>query len=191
MTKTSQPLNYAESLQNFCASVLENNAKVTVYSNNYQAAHIRALQNIYLTVQLYLEPKIFSALALVYVQHYPPTQWDLNIYGEHFPKLLAAQTQSGKAKEADWTLLAMIAHIEHTISRAYYGYIEKDEQVPGYDKTVENSKEYLSLLSKQHPYISIADNLDINKALVIRCADTKIYIDNGTICVMPDTYWIM
>jgi len=177
LSKVTPPSDYAESLRNFCAAVLKNNEQVTVYSNNYRAAHIRALQNIYLTVQLYLEPKIFSALAVVYVKHYPSTQWDLNIYGDSFHELLAAQTQGGKAKEADWSLLAMIARLEYAIGRAYYGYA-KDERLSPYDRTIDNSGEFLFRLRQQHPYTRIAENLDINRDLVIRCIDSKIYLNN-------------
>ena len=180
MNKKNQPSGYAESLQNFCNFVLENKEKVAVYSNNHHAVHIRSLQNIYLTVQNYLATEIFSALALVYAQHYPPTQWDLNIYGEDFHALLAAQTQGGKAKEADWVLLALLARIEHAISRAYYGYIEQYEQLPQYYQTVDNKcvPEYLAQLSKQHPYTKIASNLDLNYPLIIWCGEVKIYIAN-------------
>ena len=174
----NQPSDYAEFLQNFCAAVLSSESKVAVYSNNYQGAHIRALQNIYLTVQHYLKPKLFSALALVYVQHYPPTQWDFNIYGKDFPELLAAQTRSSKAQEVDWQLLAMIARIEHAISRAYYGYISNSEQLPLYTRAVSNTK-FISQLQKQHPYTKIANNLNINRSINIRYTRSKIYVGNG------------
>ena len=180
MSKAQQPISYAESLQNFCDAVLNDNKKVAVYSNNYRGAHRLALQNIYLTVQHYLDANIFSALTLVYVQHYPPTHWDLNIYGEGFPELLAAQTQSIKAKEADWKLLATLARIEYAISCVYYGYAEQYEQIPPYLKAI-NSTDLVSELQKKHPYTKIADDLDINQAIrVMRPQpDSKIYIDNG------------
>ena len=176
MNKTDQPPSYSESLQNFCDAVLENKEKVAVYSNNYRGAHILALQNIYLTVQHYLEAKIFSALALVYVQHYPPTQWDLNIYGENFSELLVAQTKSSKAKEVDWPWLAMIARIEHAISRAYYGYIPRSELLLPYTQTI-NSTDFIFQLRKHHPYIKVADDLDICRTIKIRRGNSKIHIE--------------
>ena len=180
MSKPHQPIGYAESLQNFCDAVLNDNKKVAAYSNNYRGAHRRALQNIYLTVQHYLDANMFSALTLVYLQHYPPTHWDLNIYGEGFPELLAAQTQSIKAKEADWTLLATIARIEYAIGRIYYGYTEQYEQIPPHPHAT-NSTDFIAQLQEQHPYTKIADDLDINQAIRVRHPhpDSKIYIDNG------------
>ncbi len=183
MNKARQPIGYAESLRNFCDAVLNDNKKVAVYSNNYRGAHRRALQNIYLTVQHYLDANIFSALALVYAQHYPPTHWDLNIYGEDFAELLAAQTQSVKAKEADWALLATLARIEYAISRVYYGYTEQYEQIPPHPQAI-NGTDFVSQLQKQHPYTKIADNLDINRTMRVLQpqTDSKIYIDNGSTC---------
>ncbi len=180
MSKAHQPISYAESLRHFCDAVLNDNKKVAVYSNNYRGAHRLALRNIYLTVQHYLDANIFSALTLVYVRHYPPTHWDLNIYGEGFPELLAAQTQSVKAEEADWTLLATLARIEYAISRVYYGYTEQYEQIPPYLKAI-NSTDLVAELQKKHPYTKIADNLDINQTIRVRCpqVDSKIYIDNS------------
>ena len=180
MSKAHQPISYAESLRNFCDAVLNDNKKVSVYSNNYRGAHRLALRNIYLTVQHYLNANIFSALTLVYVQHYPPTHWDLNIYGEGFPELLAAQTQSVKAEEADWTLLAMLARIEYAISHVYYGYTEQYEPIPPYLKAIK-STDLVSELQKKHPYTKIADDLDINQTIRVHRPqpDSKIYIDNG------------
>ena len=180
MSKAQQPISYAESLRNFCDAVLSDNKKVAVYSNNYRGAHRLALQNIYLTVQHYLDANIFSALTLVYVQHYPPTHWDLNIYGEGFPELLAAQTQSVKAEEADWTLLATLARIEYAISRVYYGYTEQYEPIPPYLKAIK-STDLVSELQKKHPYTKIADDLDFSQTIRVRRPqpDAKIYIDNS------------
>ena len=179
MSKAHQPISYAESLRNFCDAVLNDNKKVAVYSNNYRGAHRLALQNIYLTVQHYLDANIFSALTLVYVQHYPPTHWDLNIYGEGFPELLAAQAQSIKAEEADWTLLATLARIEYAISRVYYGYTEQYEPIPPYLKAIK-STDLVCELQKKHPYTKIADNLNINQNIRVHRPqpDSKIYIDN-------------
>lgn len=177
MSNTKHQLNYAESLQSFCDAVIENKKEVAAYGNNYRGAHIRALQNTYLTVQHYLAPNIFSALAFTYVQYYPPTQWDLNIYGEDFPELLAAQTKSSKANEVDWMLLAMIARIEYAISRAYYGYTGKPEPLSPYTRSANNDK-FIIRLQKEHPYTKIADNLDLNRTIIIRRIGSKIYISN-------------
>lgn len=180
MSKTHHAISYAESLQNFCDAVLDDKQKVAVYSNNYRGAHIQSLHNTYLTVQHYLEPDIFSALTLVYVQHYPPTHWDLNIYGKDFSELLAAQTKSTKAKTADWTLLAMIARIEYAISYIYYGYSQQPERLPPYTRAISHT-DFILQLQKQHPYAKIADNLDISQTLIIRHSDSKIYINNHKI----------
>ena len=180
MSKAHQPISYAESLQNFCDSVLSDDKKVAVYSNNYRGAHRLALQNIYLTVQHYLDTNIFSALAVVYVQHFPPTHWDLNIYGEGFSELLAAQTQSVKAKAADWALLATLARIEYAISHVYYGYTKQYEPIPPYPQAI-NSTDFVCELQNKHPYTKIVDDLDINQTIRVRRpqVDSKIYIDNG------------
>ena len=178
MSTTNQPLGYVESLQFFCDAVLDDKEKVAVYGNNYRGAHIRALQNTYLTVQHYLEPDIFSALALVYVRHYPPTHWDLNIYGKDFSELLAAQTKSAKAQEADWIVLAMIARIEYAISHAYYGYSHQHERISPCTHAVSHT-DFISQLQKQHPYAKIANKLDISQTVIIRRTDSKIHINNS------------
>ena len=96
--------------------------------------------------------------------------------------MLAAQTQSTKANEADWTLLATLARIEYAIGRAYYGYTKKYEQIPPHPQTTNNT-DFISQLQKQHPYTKIADNLHINQTIRIRYrhSDSKIYIDNDSI----------
>ena len=178
MSDKKQATNYTNSLKNFCAAVLENKPQVAVYSNNYLGAHIRALQNVYLTVQHYLEADVFSALALVYVKHYPPTQWDINIYGENFPRLIAAQTNSNKAGLVDWLFIATVAQIEHAISRAYYGYISKYELLTPFTKTANNTQ-FISELQKRHPYTKIEKNLVLNQVIEIQLIDYKIYLRNN------------
>jgi len=170
--------SYAQSLRQFCDAVLADDAAVSIYRNNYHGAHINALHNTYLTVQHYLEQKLFSALALVYVQHYPPTRWDLNLYGEHFAELIAAQTQSAKADAADWHLLARLAQLEHAISRVYYGYVRDYESLSPYPQVLTHTQPVVQL-QKQHPYTQIAADLILSQAITIRCGDTKIPIENS------------
>ena len=111
---------YAFSVQRFSAAVLAGEQHVEAYSQNYLGAHVTALENTYPVTRGLLGSATFAALAQVYVQHYPPQAWDLNLYGDDFVGLLQAQEQGGRAAEYNWPGVAATARIECALTRVYY-----------------------------------------------------------------------
>ena len=104
----------------FCDAVLAAEPAVRPYTRNYIQGHVRALGRIYPRVAEQLGEERFRALAAVYTRHYGASHWDLNLYGERFPELVAAQVHGGKSAEVDWQRLARLAEKEYASCRASY-----------------------------------------------------------------------
>lgn len=172
---------YAAALGRFCAGVLGDDSAVQPYCNNYMGGHCRALQNTYPCIHTTLGGDTFNALARVYVQHYPPGHWDLNLYGETFPALLAAQAQGGRAAAFQWQWLACVAAIEFAITRAYYA----RDRVDGGDISFAvaaagepGAADIMCVLQQQHPFAAIARDLSLRLAVVVWRDGLRICVGN-------------
>lgn len=173
--------NYANSLQHFCDAVSQGEAGVSIYTNNYYGVHAQVLETIYPIVKSFLGEKIFSALAYTYAEHYPSTQWDINLYGNKFADFVAAQTQSSKANDLDWEFVATLAQIEYAIVQAYYDDDAQDTANTVYWVAPNQhppEPELIVNLQEQHPYAQISQTLVFNQPIAIWRADLKIQISN-------------
>ncbi|GGA87371.1 hypothetical protein GCM10011369_31780 [Neiella marina] len=136
------------------------------YQNNYAQSHQSALFTTYpVTCQL-LGFDIFAALAKVYCQHFPPTHWDINHYGDDFAALIASQSKSAKAKAFDWLAIAAVARFERLLSVIYYPALAEqsaEQQVPVAMTTlIERVDPQLQLLRSCHRYLRIDPSLTLN-----------------------------
>lgn len=172
---------YCATLDDFCV-VIDDPERQTVYSHNQLAVHQGALENNFLTTRSLMEPSLFDALAQVYVKHYPATDWDINLYGEQFPELIAQQHRSSKAHACNWQWLASIASIEYAICQIYYadnGNFERDGAYLIEPFMFKNSENIASLLQQHHPYITIAAVLDPNNTIKLWRDNYHIRIENS------------
>jgi hypothetical protein len=181
MNLQRQSSRYAASLQHFANAVMTGDEGVEPYTRNYIGAHVLALENTYPAVQSLLGSMTFGALARVYALHYQAVQWDLNIYGEAFAVLLAAQVQGAKAANFDWNVLAGIAQIEYAITQAYYA----DETGAGISTPLlidilsipENTSAHCEL-QQQHSGVGIAEDLTLNQTVVVWREDLRVHVSN-------------
>ena len=175
------PQRYAASLQRFYAAVLAGEQHLEVYSQNYLGAHVRALENTYPVTLELLGSATFSALAQVYVQHYPPQAWDLNVYGEDFDGLLQAQEQGGRAAEYNWRGVAATARIEFALTRAYYAADGPDPvaiHIPPDPQAQLDACAIGARLQQQHPFADIQQPLRLSGPVSIRRQGVRIRVDN-------------
>ena len=176
-----QPHNYTASLQGFADAVLAGDSAVLPYTNNYRTGHASALRNAYPLVCSTLGATTFAALAQVYVTHYPPARWDLNLYGEQFPELLQAQEQGGRASEIDWRLTAATARIEYAITQAYYA---EDALTHGTAPALlaatpgVKAPHLTTDLQQQHPFADIEADMVLTQAIRIWREGVRVKIDN-------------
>jgi len=154
---------YASAIAAFSDAVLQEGPSVEPYSDNYKGVHALALHNIYQCVQSLLGDAAFMALSRVYVRHYSPMRWDLNVYGERFYELVAAQIHGSKADAYDWEALSLLARIEYAMTVQYYS--DADLHHGGepvlLDTTLSDclSSEWLQRLAVLHPYADIAEGI--------------------------------
>ena len=118
-------LCYSGDLEEFSDAVLRGQRGFEAYANNYFGAHTGALQGNFPCTARQLGKDTFAALARVYVMHYPPKHWGLNLYGASFAALPhqnyhQGDKQGGRAHAHDWQCAAFTARIEYAITRAYY-----------------------------------------------------------------------
>jgi hypothetical protein len=178
---TPQRTGYAASLGRFCAAVLGDDGAVQPYCNNYTGGHSQALQTTYPCIHATLGGAPFGALARVYVQHYPPVHWDLNLYGETFPTLLAAQARGRRAADFQWQWLACVAAIEYAITRAYYA----QDRVGGGCATFAvaasaepGTADIMPLLQQQHPFVVIEQDLSLQRPVAVWRDGLRIWVSN-------------
>ena len=181
LNTASETTSYATSLGQFCAAVMASDTAVAAYSQNYIGGHSLALENTYPGVRNKAGGSAFAALARVYVQHHPPLQWDLNLYGESFPALLAGQTQGGRASDFDWPWLAHLARIEYAISQAYYA----DDQVGDCSSSFTvmpeaqlSAADIVGELQRQHLFADIAQELAVNLPVIVRREGLRVGVSN-------------
>lgn len=76
-----------------------------------------------------MSENIFNALCMAYAKNYPSNHWDINIYGQHFPQLLSAQSNNPRAAKYPWLKLGKTALIEYTLCLCYYAKGGEDSEV--------------------------------------------------------------
>lgn len=184
---------YCTTLDHFCVAINEpvmQQASMGTYSNNLLAAHQNALKNHFLATRLSMEPSLFTALAQVYVQHYPAMAWDINLYGEQFPNLIAQQTRSAKAQAYNWLWLASLASIEYAICKVYYADNNQYQRDNAYliesvshqfsdnQPSGKQGTDIGTLLQQQHPYADISETLTVKKTIRLWRDNYRIQIEN-------------
>lgn len=184
ITAKALDAEYRATLDDFCGAIdhpAKQQASLAIYSNNLLAVHQRALENNFLTTRSQMGQSLFGALTQVYVQHYPAIRWDINLYGEQLPELIAQQTKGAKAQACDWKWLASIASIEYAICEIYYadnGKFQRDNAYFIEPICQQNTTDIASLLRQQHPYADIAKTLEINKTIILWRDAYRIRIEN-------------
>lgn len=178
-----QTSEYRHSLQRFCDAVLAGDTVVEPYTRNYLGGHALALENTYPAVQCLLGNATFAALARVCAVHYPAVQWDLNLYGETFAVLLAAQAQGVKAADFDWCLLADLARIEYAITQVYYAdELDGEPCTPLLiaTKSIAENTCCVGELQRGHPGAAIAENLSLNRPVAVWREGVRVVVTNMT-----------
>ena len=181
LNTASGTTSYATSLGQFCAAVMASDTAVTAYSQNYIGGHSLALQNTFPGVHNRLGTEPFAALARVYVQHNPPLQWDLNLYGESFSALLAGQTQGGRASDFDWPWLAHLARIEYAISQAYYADDQVDDCSLSFTVMPQaqlSAGDIVGELQRQHLFADIDQALVVSLPVIVRREGLRVAVGN-------------
>ncbi len=112
--------DYASTLQQFVAGLRAGEGSASPYSNNVYGGRRAVLESNFPALHRVLGAALFQPLAVAYAKHYPSRDWDINLYGELFPQLLAAQVNSPRADEVDWQALAQLAALEYIMLRCYY-----------------------------------------------------------------------
>ena len=64
-------------------------SRLSIYTNNVYAALTKALQAIYPVIERLVDEKFFRFAAQRYIDLYPSTSGDLNLYGTHFASFLS------------------------------------------------------------------------------------------------------
>ncbi len=186
IVESHQATNYARSLQGFCEALLRCDDRLACYSNNYYAGHVRALENTFPATFRLLHDQDFSALAQVYVEHYPAVSWDINLFGEHFSELIAAQIQSGRSSHYNWATIAAVASIEYGISSVYYAqertFTDKTPYRISVGKDSVDSSDIILCLQQQHPYADITPALKFSLTIALWRKEQRIKISNSHLC---------
>lgn len=171
---------YVRALTTFTDAVLEGRDDVAPYTHNYLGVHRLALGNIYLCVKELLGDGPFGALAHVYVQHFPASQWDVNRYGERFSELLAAQVYGAKADVFDWPGIAALAAIEYAITEQYYADHDLkhggEPTVIDVDESVRLHQDWIHRLAALHPYADIAARQSFESSVAVWRDDLRIKV---------------
>ena len=180
--KINSNTDYAACLQQFCHAVATEQPPVAIYTNNYRSGHVRALANTYPVTHDLLGAEVFASLTWVYTVHYPPLQWDINLYGEDFPSLLLAQKQGIRSTHYNWQHIAGIANLEYLISQLYYAHstdFNRDNPcVFTIDKGIEPAQTVTVSLQKKHPYAELANGFTIDKPVAIWREGLRIRLAN-------------
>jgi len=174
------PNNYASALGDFSGAILNSHPEVSPYTNNYLGGHALALAKTFPTVSELLGPNTFAALARVYIQYHPPLQWDLNLYGDHFPQWIKAQTQSPRAADFEWEILSTLARVEYAITRVYYaddGHHDSGEPfiiVP----THHEGLALAATLAPHHPFVDIEQDLSLTRPIKVWRNGLRVQLGN-------------
>lgn len=171
--------HYATLLDRFCQVALTENP--SPYRNNYLGGHARSMALTHPTVAQVLGDHNFPALARVYVENYPPNNWDINLYGEHLAELLAAQCHGGKGTDFDWPWLAHMARIEYGIAWAYYQPDTKAEhRTPFLVEPLarERMPDTATLLQSHHAGVDIKPELLLTRPIAIWRAWLRVRVAN-------------
>jgi len=183
---------FSDSLSAFVESQVLSEASETIpgshsppaaspYQNNYIGAHKYALKNIYPAVHHCLGETIFFALGKAYIDNYPPKNWDINLYGEVFFELIAAQEKGKKGNEFAWQSLARLAKLEYSITQLYY---MPDDSTPRKTKYVDEINTdiiNIKTLQSLHPYCNFTANLNLNLPMFAWRENAKIQIQNKSV----------
>lgn len=154
---------------------------ISPYRNNYLGAHKYALKNIYPAVHHCLGETVFFAMGKAYIDHYPPKDWDVNLYGELFSELLAAQENGKKGSEFSWQSLARLATLEYSITQLYY---MPDNSTPRETKCVyELNADIINTKTLQglHPYCNFTASLNLSFPMFAWRENAKIQIHNKSV----------
>lgn len=171
---------YQDSLDGFANLILGSDQRVSAYTNNYLLGHAAALANTFLLSQKVLSEDVFSALGKVYTEHYPPTNWDLNLYGSQFPAFLGAQVHGPKADAFNWHLVADIAAVEYAITQQYYATTDSNEAtILNMDAAEFLDEQLFQALNQQHPYVAVTVDAINAETLIIYRHDLQIVIDRS------------
>jgi hypothetical protein len=186
MTMREDGRGYSEVLTDFCDAVMSASESLGPYTRNYQGGHRNALQNTFPSIQSALGENTFAALAAVYTSHYPPMEWDLNLYGEQFPGLIQAQEKGGAATAFNWRLLGAIARLEYAITATYYA----DDPQDGLTDASINSPHLLATdpelsqpwnsdeMQRQHPFADIDPQLTFSSPLAVWREQLRVQVSN-------------
>ena len=146
---------YWRQLSGFLADQAENHP---VYRSNRLLSLSGALESNFSVVRYLMGGDFFAALARVYVDHFPSTDWDINLYGDRYPSFIKAQEKSGRIIDYRWADLAWLAELEYRLLLLYYS--EGDSQsnlLPeGFPMGLMASlSELVASFSEFHPWLSI------------------------------------
>ncbi|MCB0308655.1 MAG: putative DNA-binding domain-containing protein [Bdellovibrionales bacterium] len=115
--------------------------RFAVYSDGYVARLHRALKETYVACENLLSEDLFLKLAKSYIQDHPSNSYNLNRYGEVFPKFLK---DSNVTKSKPW--LTDLANLEWLISESFHAHVDCQLDLPlGEYLKVKWTQLYLSL----------------------------------------------
>lgn len=98
---------------------LTTETQLGIYRRNYTGSLQKVLQQIYPACYRILGPDYFHTLCRDYYLLHPSTDADLNIYGEHFNRLLQSQTESNERLNG-YEYLYDLATLEWNWHKSYY-----------------------------------------------------------------------
>ncbi|MGK0442990.1 MAG: hypothetical protein ACJA0N_002810 [Pseudohongiellaceae bacterium] len=186
MVNTTKTVHYYDQLSQLTDAILRSEKVVDDYCHNYMGGHCQALQNTFPCTLEMMGNKTFSALAQVYIKHYPATNWDINLYGDGFGDFIAAQVMGPKADEFNWLLLAIVSRLEYAITCVYYAdneYSTCDDPfvlaTAPTELTIINMDSFTPvMLNSFHPYVDICSVLMFNYPIAVWRSVYRIQIAN-------------
>lgn len=150
------------------------------YATNLIASRIRVLKLIYPAVTAQIGDAAMTALSQAYARHYASRHWDINLYGDEFAELLAAQYQGTQPERFNWQELGALAQLEHQLCTLYYADTLPTEQLQ--DAGLEDATAAVEIhltdirpslledLARHHPLLDpITPELHNIPCLLLRC----------------------
>jgi hypothetical protein len=175
--------NYPETLQRFCEAVLASDPLLAPYSNNYIGGHIGALEQTFPALKQLTGDTVFTALARVYLRHYPPLYWDINLYGDAFPELVGAQAKGSRGEDFDWPTLSTLAAVEYALTRLYYA--DNSESDPEQTLWVDAAESSLpdpgELLRPFYPFASFHPGLTLGAPVALWRNELRVQVANSSV----------
>jgi hypothetical protein len=181
ITKANVVTNYSSQLSQLTDAILNSEQQLDSYCHNYFGGHSQALEAIFPCTLAMMGHNTFSALALVYVRHYPAKHWDINLYGDGFSDFIAAQVMGPKANKVDWQLLAAVSGLEYAITCVYYAGSEScTGDQPLVVKPVAIDALAPAALFDYHPYVDCGSIVRFNHSIYLWRHTDRIQIANNT-----------